>query len=232
MNTFFRARPRSLEGGFTLVELLIAMTLTAVIGMVLFSTYGMVMDNGKAVRNRVLVREGERIFRGIIDNDMAGLCLVDDKHATLPMPSRQPITPSETYYRLTETDRPDASDDRILMSFATSSRLAEADETPLPGPVCVEYVLRSGSRGDAFIRRERDFCGVDGDFPWTEMVLVRGVESLTIELFSAKTDFVSEWSVKAEQIPEALRFNLRREGEETPEPFIVPVFPRRSRAAR
>ena len=33
--------------GFTLVELLIAMTLTAVIGMVLFSTYSMVMDNGK-----------------------------------------------------------------------------------------------------------------------------------------------------------------------------------------
>ena len=31
--------------GFTLVELLIAMTLTAVIGMVLFSTYSMVMDN-------------------------------------------------------------------------------------------------------------------------------------------------------------------------------------------
>ncbi len=208
------------------------MTLTAVIGMVLFSTYGMVMDNGRAVRNRVLEREGERIFRGIIDNDMAGLCLVDDKHSTLPMPSRQPITLSETYYRLTEADRPDTSDDRILMSFATSTRLADAEETPLPGPVCVEYVLRGGSRGDAFIRRERGFCGVDGDFPWTEMVLVRGVASLTIDLFSGKTDFVSEWSAKADQVPEALRFNLRREGEETPESFVVPVFPRRSRAAR
>ena len=47
--------------GFTLVELLIAMTLTAVIGMVLFSTYSMVMDNGKTVRNRVLERESERV---------------------------------------------------------------------------------------------------------------------------------------------------------------------------
>ena len=50
--------------GFTLVELLIAMTLTAVIGMVLFSTYSMVMDNGKTVRNRVLERESERVFWG------------------------------------------------------------------------------------------------------------------------------------------------------------------------
>ncbi len=38
------------------------MTLTAVIGMVLFSTYSMVMDNGKTVRNRVLERESERVF--------------------------------------------------------------------------------------------------------------------------------------------------------------------------
>ena len=70
--------------GFTLVELLIAMTLTAVIGMVLFSTYSMVMDNGKTVRNRVLERESERVFWGILDNDIAGLCLIDDKRSTLP----------------------------------------------------------------------------------------------------------------------------------------------------
>lgn len=65
--------------GFTLVELLIAMTLTAVIGMVLFSTYSMVMDNGKTVRNRVLERESERVFWGILDNDIAGLCLIDEQ---------------------------------------------------------------------------------------------------------------------------------------------------------
>ena len=78
--------------GFTLVELLIAMTLTAVIGMVLFSTYSMVMDNGKTVRNRVLERESERVFWGILDNDIAGLCLIDDKRSTLPPLSREPVS--------------------------------------------------------------------------------------------------------------------------------------------
>ena len=54
MNT--SCRNRRAEAGFTLLELLIAMALTAVIGMVLFSTYSMVMNNGQSVRALVLER--------------------------------------------------------------------------------------------------------------------------------------------------------------------------------
>ena len=225
MNTSFRN-----NDGFTLVELLIAMPLTAVIGMVLFSTYGMVMDNGKTVRERVLERESERVFWGILDNDVAGLCLTDDKRSTLPPLSREPVTPSDDFYRLTDTERPEASEDEVLLSFATSSHLADIPKEALPGPVCVEYVLRNGNRSTAFVRRERPFCGVEGDFPWTELVLVRNVKSLEIALFTAKTQFVTEWPspLKADQRPEAVRFTLQKEGEENPQVFIAPVFPRRS----
>ena len=216
--------------GFTLVELLIAMTLTAVIGMVLFSTYSMVMDNGKTVRNRVLERESERVFWGILDNDIAGLCLIDDKRSTLPPLSREPIVPSDAFYRLTETDKPQPSDDEVLLSFATSSHLADMPGTPLPGPVCVEYVLRNGNRSAAFIRRERAYCGVEGDFPWSELVLVRNVKSLEVALYSTKTQIVEDWPSPLPHgaVPEALRFTLHREEEEQPELFVVPVFPRRS----
>ena len=198
--------------GFTLVELLIAMTLTAVIGMVLFSTYSMVMDNGKTVRNRVLERESERVFWGILDNDIAGLCLIDDKRSTLPPLSREPIVPSDAFYRLTETDKPQPSDDEVLLSFATSSHLADMPGTPLPGPVCVEYVLRNGNRSAAFIRRERAHCGVEGDFPWSELVLVRNVKSLEVALYSAKTQFVEDWPspLPPGAVPEAIRFTLHR----------------------
>ena len=227
MNTSFRN-----NAGFTLVELLIAMTLTAVIGAVLFSTYGMVMDNGKTVRNRVLERESERVFRGILDNDVAGLCLIDDKQSTLPPLSREPIGLSDDYYRLTGTERPDASDDEVLLSFATSSHLADVPADALPGPVCVEYVLRNGNKTAAFIRRERPYCGVQGDFPWTELVLVRNVRSLEIALFSAKTRFVADWPspLGDGMTPEAVRFTLQKEEEKDPETFIVPVFPGRSHA--
>ncbi len=91
-------------------------------------------------------------------------------------------------------------------------------------------MLRSAGRDNAFIRRERDFCGVDGDFPWSEMVLVREVQALEIEMYSAKTQFVTEWSLKADQLPEAVRFTLRREGKT--EAFLVPVFPRRAHVER
>ena len=202
----------------------------AVIGMVLFSTYSMVMDNGKTVRNRVLERESERVFWGILDNDIAGLCLIDDKRSTLPPLSREPIVSSDAFYRLTETDKPQPSDDEVLLSFATSSHLADMPGTPLPGPVCVEYVLRNGNRSAAFIRRERAYCGVEGDFPWSELVLVRNVKSLEVALYSAKTQFVEDWPspLPPEAVPEAIRFTLHREEEEQPELFVVPVFPRRS----
>ena len=202
----------------------------AVIGMVLFSTYSMVMDNGKTVRNRVLERESERVFWGILDNDIAGLCLIDDKRSTLPPLSREPIVPSDAFYRLTETDKPQPSDDEVLLSFATSSHLADMPGTPLPGPVCVEYVLRNGNRSAAFIRRERAHCGVEGDFPWSELVLVRNVKSLEVALYSTKTQFVEDWPspLPPGTVPEAIRFTLHREEEEQPELFVVPVFPRRS----
>ena len=202
----------------------------AVIGMVLFSTYSMVMDNGKTVRNRVLERESERVFWGILDNDIAGLCLIDDKRSTLPPLSREPIVPSDAFYRLTETDKPQPFDDEVLLSFATSSHLADMPGTPLPGPVCVEYVLRNGNRSAAFIRRERAHCGVEGDFPWSELVLVRNVKSLEVALYSTKTQFVEDWPspLPPGTVPEAIRFTLHREEEEQPELFVVPIFPRRS----
>lgn len=234
MSTSFRnSPPPPPRAGFTLVELLIAMTLTAVIGMVLFSTYATVMDNGKTVRNRVMQRESERVFWGILDEDIGGLCLLDDKNSTLPPISRAPIELSDDYYRLTDTERPEASEDEVLLSFATSSHLADIPTAALPGPVCVEYVLRSGERA-AFIRRERAFCGVEGDFPWSELVLVRDVKKVEVAMFTAKTGFVTDWAspLQSDRLPEAIRFSIQRETDEAPEESLIPVLPRRSHAER
>ena len=85
------------------------------------------------------------------------------------------------------------------------------------------------NRSAAFIRRERAYCGVEGDFPWSELVLVRNVKSLEVALYSAKTQFVEDWPspLPPGAVPEAIRFTLHREEEEQPELFVVPVFPRR-----
>ena len=117
-----------------------------------------------------------------------------------------PALPCDAFYRLTETDKPQPSDDEVLLSFATSSHLADMPGTPLPGPVCVEYVLRNGNRSAAFIRRERAHCGVEGDFPWSELVLVRNVKSLEVALYSTKTQFVEDWPspLPPGTVPEAI----------------------------
>ena len=74
------------------------------------------------------------------------------------------------------------------------------------------------------------YCGVEGDFPWSELVLVRNVKSLEVALYSTKTQFVEDWPspLPPGAVPEAIRFTLHREEEEQPELFVVPVFPRRS----
>ena len=70
---------------------------------------------------------------------------------------------------------------------------------------------------------------MEGDFPWSELVLVRNVKSLEVALYSAKTQYVEDWPspLPSGAVPEAIRFALHREGEEQPELFVVPVFPRR-----
>lgn len=123
--------------GFTLVELLIAMTLTAVIGMVLFSTYSMVMDNGKTVRNRVLERESERVFWGILDNDIAGLCLIDDKRSTLP-----PLSVS----RLSRPTRSTASPKRTSRSPPTTKCCCPSPPVRI-WRTCRHPLARPGMRG-------------------------------------------------------------------------------------
>ncbi|WP_417291882.1 PulJ/GspJ family protein [Desulfovibrio porci] len=231
MNT--SCRNRRAEAGFTLLELLIAMALTAVIGMVLFSTYSMVMNNGQSVRALVLEREGERIYRGVLDNDMAGLCRGEEGENGLPGLSRRPIVPSAEFYRQTGIEPPEPTNDEVVLSFAGGARLARESITGpdgLDGPVCVEYVLRAGGRGKALIRRERGYCGVEGDFPWAEFVLLRGLQSVDTALYISGKGWLPGWEARTEagDFPRAVRFTLLREGETEPEVFLAPVFAWRS----
>lgn len=220
--------------GFTLLEMLIAMTLTAVIGAVLFSTYNMVMDSGISIRKTVSQREGRRIFWTILDSDVSGLCLMEN---VLPPLSRVPISNSEAYLRWIgdEKESMKDSEDEILLSFATTTSLTESLQTSGSGPVCVEYRLRSGSNAKVLVRRERAFCGIDGNFPWEECVLLRNIRKIDVALYNrAQNQFETEWEpVQAGDAPESIRFtvhwDLTNSAEESQ--LVVPLFPRRTALA-
>lgn len=249
MNIFFRANASSKRRsatktlwspqkryvqGFTLLEMLIAMTLTAVIGTVLFSTYNMVMDSGIRIRKTVSQREGRRIFWTILDSDLSGLCLMEN---VLPPLSRVPISNSEAYLRWSGDEKVTVKDseDEIILSFATTTSLTESLQTSGSGPVCVEYRLCSGNNAKVLVRRERAFCGVDGDFPWEEYVLLRNIRKIDVALYNrAQNQFETEWEpVQAGDVPESIRFTVHWELTNSAEEsqLVVPLFPRRTALA-
>ena len=213
-----------LEQGFTLVELLIAMVLTAIIGTVLFSTYILISDSGVKGRELVQSREAPRIFWGIAETDISGLVLSKE----LPLPSRTPMLPSEKWQKATG-ESVDPAEGTYLFTFATTSSLEGGAELGLSGPLCVEYVARQGRSGIALIRRERPFCGVDGDFPWSEAVLLTGLKDVRMKLYSSER---GEWDVPEEKewhrigavLPQALRIILEYEDAEEPETLLVPLL--------
>lgn len=250
MNIFFRVKTSSLKMsvskmlwssqkkhayGFTLLEMLIAMTLTAVIGTVLFSTYNMVMDSGISIRKTVHQREGRRIFWTILDSDISGLCLIEK---VLPSLSRDSIHNSEAYLKWIGDEKasPKDNEDELVLSFATTTSLTDALPTSVSGPVCVEYMLRSGGNAKVLIRRERAFCGVDGDFPWSEFVLLRNIRKIDVALYSqAQNRFETEWEpIQAGDAPESLRFTVHWDmatGSDEESQIVIPLFPRRSALA-
>lgn len=209
-------------GGFTLIELLIAMVLTAVIGSVLFSTWMLVADGGARARGLVRSREAARIFWALADTDFSGLVLSEH----LPRPSRTPIQPSAAWLEASggEADAPDGT---CLISFATMSSLDPDVPEGAAGPVCVEYVRRRGGRGEALIRRERPFCGVEGDFPWAEAVLLTGLADVKVRLVTAGRDEAEvpeekAWNRAGSVIPDGLRIVVEYEGKE-PEQLLIPL---------
>lgn len=216
--------PKALKnGGFTLLELLIAMLLTSIIGVVLFSTYRMVLENGQSLQHIVGERETGRMVKTIIDNDIAGLYDMSEK--AVPPLSKKPIIASDEYYALTGTS-PKQSEDTLLISFTSTHSLNKVIETPTPPPVCLEYVLRKTKINNALIRRERAYCGVDGAFQWTEMLLLQGLDSVEFALLFG-TEFRTEWSPTFPKDPTAVRFVFKHAGKEKLETFIVPIIAQR-----
>lgn len=218
-----------MERGFTLFELLIAMALTAVMGTVMFKTWDMVVSSGLKAKEVVNKRELERTVLNIMDNDMAAIQLPGDELSLLPMPSRRPIEPTANYFKLLGRRKSGKDEKNIvrLISFASGSSL-KAEGAPTGFPVCVEYVLKSADNGDKrLFRRERDFCGVNGDYPWREALLMDKLEDARLELEMRDGSRLDNWA--REDIlaqPHAIRFSWRKKDAEKEEEHIFP-FPER-----
>lgn len=214
------------EKGFTLFELLIAMALTALIGAVLFQTWSMVAHSGAEAAKIVGAREGERIVFSLMDNDFTGMIFPGEETSNLPFPSKQPIELSGEFYEAMgkKKERKAKNGRKTLISFAGSTSLAS--DIASPGwPVCIEYVLEKNGAAYNLIRRERQTCGISGDFPWQENALLENIVDAQVELIFENGRRLAEWDARDLKIPPvALRLGWKSDNNSEKE-ILFPIFP-------
>lgn len=212
------------DSGFTLIETMVALTLTAIIGAVMFKTWDMATRANLDIKNHVAVRERERVVFAIMDNDVAAILPAGEEDEYLPIFSKSRVDSSDEFYEIMEREKETSKNETILMSFASGSSL-KPDGAPPGFPVCVEYVAR-GAASKTVVRRERDYCGVSGDFPWLETELLSGLDDAGVQLINIKGERLNDWSVEDLRAnPPAARFYWRENGNERE--FVIPLFDRR-----
>ncbi len=201
------------------------MAITAIIGAVMFQTWDMTAQSGADVARITRERERERIVFALLDNDLAGMIFSGEENRRLPSPSTEPIEISDEFYEAMGRKKEDNRDknSRTLLSFASETSVGE--DAGSPGyPVCVEYVLRLTGTRHSLVRRERDLCGVSGDFPWTEAELMDNIERAAFEMIFQNGKKLAKWQKEdLTPPPIAIRLAWTPAGGEERE-FLFPVF--------
>lgn len=196
--------------GFTFLELLIAMTLTSVIGLVLFSTYDMVMQFGTESKEIVFQKEQERLLSTILDNDFANISIVDNR----PIPvflTKQEL--SAQFKEFIDWEDTTSSSDILVVSLQTTFSIQSSEQNnTLPYASIVEYYLQKNQRGTYnLIRLERPYAAIDADVPQSELLLDKNIKEVKVEaLFNEQ--YYSNWQQQSEKnknfYPQAFKFRI------------------------
>ncbi len=193
-------RPSSnAEAGLTLLELLVALAMSALVGVAVFTMQNSVLgafDQARQVRREMF---GLQVATETLNDDFrsAYTCRCDDE---------------DHFFIGSSADR---TEDPFLEFTTTASLDMEADPAGLDLRR-VRYVLVSGrTKGlNDLVRQERAYAGIDGEFPWSGVVLVRDVRELDIEYLDGSMDtYVSSFtsdptSRNRPMLPRALRLRI------------------------
>lgn len=208
--------------------MLIAMCLTAVIGAVMFQTWNMVAESGTEAARIIKSREKERIALALMDNDFVNMIFPGEENRNLPAPASAPIELSDEFYELMDRKKEDIKNKNTvtLLSFAGGGSLNQ--ESELVGlPFCIEYNLRGNGANFALERRERPNCGVSGDFPWQESVLLDDLKEAKFELIFPNGSRLSHWQT-ADLNPQPIAVRLVWTARDSQEKEILfPLLPQR-----
>lgn len=165
------------RSGFTLLEVLIAMALSAVIMVALFAVFNAVADVAAGVKSHEAEGYGQRALESILFDDL-----------------RSVYRGSGANYKFTGNSGAFLGSDGEFLSFCTTATLGASGDGPSFSLRRVEYLLDGNSREKTLIRREKSYCGVKGDWEWVEVPILKGIADLEAEYLDPMDDsYVTEW---------------------------------------
>lgn len=204
------SRARGGSGGFTLLELLVAMALAAAVLTSLFAMFRTVIDTAAGAKAVMGEDRAARTLMRILEDDLGSAAVSgrdEDEFTARPAEVNLAGTP--------------------FLVFSTTSTLAFTEDWPVFGVQRVEYVLRRGREGKTvrLVRRERPYAGVEGDFDWREYPLGESLAAFRAEYFDDEfNEFEKEWNPgSGENAPYAVRFTFRIRPEGREWELVVPV---------
>jgi len=178
------------RAGFTLLEVLVAVALSSVAMMALFSMFNAVTDVSSGIIKHEENAYGERALEAILFDDLrsvyadGGIEFAFDGGSTNFLDS-----------------------DGVLLGFCTSASLNSVGDTPSFSLQRVEYLFEEEDEEARLVRRERSYSGVMGDWDWVEVVVLEGIRSMEVEYLNPlDNSFVSEW--KSKRYPKAVKVQI------------------------
>lgn len=180
--------PRASEAGFTLVELLVALAIFALISVAGVTLLRSGSDTQIAVKNRL--EEYSRINR--LSNAMEG-----DLAQAIPRPLRDPS--GQPVPAFTENDAGTAG---ALFGFVRAG-WSNFDEAPRAGLQRVAYVLEDGDL------KRLSWPMLDGTAPADAATLIENVGAAQVQFKDDKGDWRSDWTATdAMALPRAVELRL------------------------
>ena len=182
------------QEGFTLLEVLIAVALSSVIMIGLFNMFDSVVSVSSHIKKRENVAYQGRTLESIMFEDLGSL-----------YPS---AGEDFSFYGYSGSF---LGEDGKVMSFCTSASLESSEISRMLSLQRVEYLLKTGSDTRDLFRREKQHCGVLGDWDWVEVPIARGVAEIDVEYLDPfDNSFVTEWGPE-KGFPTAVRVTIRYE---------------------
>ena len=203
--------PSDRQAGFTLFELLIAMTLMATIITTLFALFSNVIDASQHARKRMAYDQAGRTILSIVEDDLRYM-LPDMKTSEL---------------KFDATMDSDTFDEQDLLGFASTSSLAFRTHDHVRTLQYITYSLKEQDN-DLFtlIRTERPNPTVKGDFKELKYPLLENISECVFEYYNGEyNEFQKDWGVEKTLLPTAIRMTFTLGTKDQPYQYqlVIPL---------